>query len=281
MARSRRQRWSSRPRLVLALLVLASISLITLDVRGGGHNEINRVKTWASDAFDPVREAVDDLTNPVAGFLAGAYESSSVQQANAQLREQIGNLEEQLDQQSDLERRISVLENLDNLRFANGIPKVVAEVTDLGSSDFSETIDIDKGTSSGVDVGMPVVSGQGLIGIVTEAGRDEATVDLVTDPSSSVSVRYGKAGDTAVVGGQGAGHPLSVDYIPPRTPLTKGEILFTSGLAHGLFPAGIPVARMNATSASSGSAQENVSATPVAELTDPQYVAVLEWEPQP
>ena len=182
MARARRQRWSRRPRLVLAVLVLASISLITLDVRGGGHRDINRVKTWASDVFDPVRDGVDDLTQPVAGFFAGAFEASSVQRSNAQLREQIGGLDEQLDQQQDLERRISVLESLYDLRFADGIPEVVADVVDLGTSDFSESIDIDKGTSSGVDVGMPVVSGQGLMGIVAEASSDEATVQLVTDP---------------------------------------------------------------------------------------------------
>jgi rod shape-determining protein MreC len=96
-----------------------------------------------------------------------------------------------------------------------------------------------------------------------------------------VSVRYGPGGDTAVVGGQGAGRPLSVDYVPPRTPVTKGELLFTSGLAHGLFPPSIPVARMGSSSSTSGSAQEVVTATPIASLTNPQYVAVLEWEPQP
>jgi cell shape-determining protein MreC len=69
---------------------------------------------------------------------------------------------------------------------------------------------------------MPVVSGQGLMGIVAEASSNEATVQLVTDPNLSVSVRYGPSGNTAVVAGQGAGRPLSVDYVPPRTPVTQG-----------------------------------------------------------
>jgi rod shape-determining protein MreC len=282
VARARRQRWSRRPRLVLALLVLVSITLITLDTRGGGHTEINRVKTWASDAFDPLRQGVDDLTEPVAGFLAGAIDAPSVQRANAQLRQQVGNLQEQLEQQADLQRQISVLDKLDKLQFADEIPKIVAEVNDLGTSEFAETIDIDKGTSSGVDIGMPVVGGEGLIGIVSESSSDEATVQLLTDPGSSISVRYGTAGNTAVVGGQGAGSPLTVDYIVPRTPVSAGEILYTSGLAHGLYPEGIPVARLNASSSqSAGATQENVTATPVASLTNLQYVAVLEWEPQP
>jgi rod shape-determining protein MreC len=281
MARARRQRWSRQPRFVLAVLVLASVSLITLDVRGDGKNVINRAKTWASDVFDPMRSAVDDATRPVAGFLAGAFEAHTVQTDNAKLRSQLGGIEEQLDQQGDLLRRISELQNLDHLRFANGIPEVVADVVDLGTSDFSETIDIDKGTSSGVDVGMPVVSGQGLIGFISEASDDGATIQLVTDPASSVGVRYGPAGDVAVVGGQGPNRPLTVDYVQPGTPVSAGELLVTSGLENGVFPEGIPVARVKSSSAHSGSFQENVTATPLANLSDPQYVAVLEWEPRP
>jgi rod shape-determining protein MreC len=266
---------------VLAVLVLASVSLITLDVRGGGKNAIDRVKTWATDAFDPVRAGVDDATRPVAGFFAGAFDASSVQTANAKLREQLGSLEEQLDQQADLERKIGELQNLYDLRFANGIPEVVADVVDLGTSDFAETIDIDKGTSSGVDKGMPVVSGQGLMGTVVQAGRNESTVQLITDPNSSVSVRYGNAGNVAVVGGQGPGKALTVLQLPPVTDVTKGDLLKTSGLSNGLFPEGIPVARVNSSTSTAGSVQQSVTANPVAQLSDPQYVAVLEWEPQP
>jgi rod shape-determining protein MreC len=281
MARSRRHRWSRRPSIVLAVLILASITFITLDDRGGGKSDINRVKTWANDAFDPLRSGVDEATRPVAGFFAGAFEASSVQRANSQLRAQLGSLQEQLDQQSDLERKISVLQNLYDLPFANGIPEVVADVIDVGTSDFAQTVDIDRGTSTGVDVGMPVVSGQGLMGIVTAASRNSATVELITDPSFSAQVRYGKGGNLAEVGGQGPGRNLSVDYIPPTSSVSQGERLFTSGLAHGIFPEGIPVARVTSASSVSGSISQNVTAKPVAELVDPQYVAVLEWEPQP
>jgi rod shape-determining protein MreC len=281
VARSRRPRWSRRPRLVLAVLVLVSISLITLDVRGGGKGDINRVKTWASDIFDPVRGGVDDISRPVAGFFAGAIDASSVQQTNAQLRRQLGGLQEQLDQQQDLQRRISALQNLYDLKFANGITPVVADVVDIGPSDFDESVDIDKGTSSGIDVGMPVVSGQGLMGIVTEASGDESTVQLITDPSSSISVRYGTSGDLAFLNGQGVNRPLTVDYVPPRTSIAKGQLLVTSGLSHDIFPPGIPVARVNSSTSGTGSTQENVTATPVAQLNDPQYVAVLLWEPSP
>jgi rod shape-determining protein MreC len=158
---------------------------------------------------------------------------------------------------------------------------VVADVVDLGTSDFSETIDIDKGTSSGIDDGMPVVSGDGLIGFILQANDGSSTVQLLTDPSSSVGVKYGAAGADAVVGGQGSGRPLSVDYVQPGSPVKKGELLLTSGLSDGSFPEGIPVATVSSFSNATGTVQQNVTATPVASMADPEYVAVLQWEPQP
>jgi rod shape-determining protein MreC len=281
MARTRRQRWSRRPRFVLAVLVLLSVSLITLDVRGGGKGAIDHAKAWASDIFDPVRAGVDEATRPVAGFFAGAFEAGSIQADNSTLRSQIGSIEEQLEQEADLKRRITELQNLYDLQFANGIPEVVADVVDLGTSNFSETIDLDKGTSSGIDVGMPVVSGDGLIGFIIQANDDGSTIQLLSDPSSSVGVTYGSAGATAVVGGQGPGRPLSVDYVQPRSPVKKGELLSTSGLSNGAFPPGIPVATVSSFQNATGTGQQSITATPVASTADPVYVAVLQWEPQP
>ncbi len=72
VARTRRQRWSSRPRLVLAVLVLAVVSLITLDVRGGGQGRRSIAsKTWASDVFDPVRGGGRRSDSTGCGILCG------------------------------------------------------------------------------------------------------------------------------------------------------------------------------------------------------------------
>jgi rod shape-determining protein MreC len=192
----------------------------------------------------------------------------------------MGGIEQQFDAQQDLQRRVSVLQNLYDLKFANGIPEVVGQVVDFGTSDFAETIDIGRGTSSGIDVGMPVVSGQGLMGDVISASSSQATIQLITDPSLSVSVRYGTKGSLAVVQGQGTSRNLAVHYIAPRTSITKGDVYTTSGLG-GSFPEGIPVARTTSISTSVSSLEQNVEATPLASLTDPQYVAVLLWEPAP
>ena len=120
-----------------------------------------------------------------------------------------------------------------------------AEVTDFGTSDFAATIDIDVGRSDGVQLDMPVVGNGGLVGQIVEVSHHTATVRLITDGQSSVGVRYGPApGSLAVLDGAGAGKPLSADLVPSNTPLTDGEVFTTSGLQGALFPPGIPVARV-------------------------------------
>ena len=97
-----------------------------------------------------------------------------------------------------------------------------------------------------------------------------------------MSVRYGPTGDTAVVGGQGGGRPLSVDYVPPEDPGDGGRAAPHERACPRTVPRGHPGrAHERIVIGVSGSAQENVTATPIADLTNPQYVAVLEWEPQP
>src|SRR5271170_4740677 len=92
MARTRRAR---RPRLTIGLLVLASITIITLDYRGDAHGGIASLKNAAHDAFSPVQRGVDALTHPIGNFLAGAVNGGELQSENAKLRNEVGLLQRQ------------------------------------------------------------------------------------------------------------------------------------------------------------------------------------------
>ena len=74
-------------------------------------------------------------------------------------------------------------------------------------------VEIDRGTDAGVDKGMPVVTGAGLVGRVVEASKRRATVLLITDLSSNIGVRLTASGDVGVAKGAGAGNDLPVDRI--------------------------------------------------------------------
>ncbi len=148
-------------------------------------------------------------------------------------------------------------------------------------SNFDADIQIDKGRDQGVDDGMPVVGAGGLVGQVTFASHNSATIQLVTDGQSKVGVSFGNPPNDAVADGQGVGVPLSGEFIQPGTPITKGEVMYTNGLQEAEFPSGIPVARVQSVRAVSGASALEVTATPMADLTSLTYVDVVQWRPAP
>jgi rod shape-determining protein MreC len=274
-------RRSRRPRTTLLILVLASVTIITLDARGGFHRITSGVKSVAADAFAPVRAGIDDVIEPVGSFLAGSVHYGAVRQQNQKLQAEIDQLKGEQNSQQDMEQRLSQLSALLNLPFIGNLETVPAEVTNYGTSNFASTIDISVGRHQGVQLGMPVVGAGGLVGQVVQANHNTATVRLITDGQSAVGVVYGSAGSLAVLNGQGSGKALSGDLVPTNTPLTNGEIFTTSGLQGAIFPGGIPVAKVVSSKTGSTASQESVALQPLADLSHLRYVSVVLWGPSP
>lgn len=275
-------RRSRRPRTTLLILVLAAVTIITLDARGGFHRITSGVKSVASDAFAPVRSGIDDLIEPIGSFLAGSVHYGAVRQQNQKLEAEISALHQAQASQRDTEQAMKQLSALLNLPFVGNLQTVPAEVTNYGTSDFAATVDISVGRNNGVQLGMPVVGAGGLVGQVVQASHTTATVRLVTDGQASVGVRYGPApGSLGLLTGQGWGKPLDADFVLSNTALTKGEVFTTSGLQGALYPAGIPVARVVSFRNGTASSQESVTLEPLADLAHLRYVSVVLWGPSP
>jgi rod shape-determining protein MreC len=273
-------RRSRRPRTTLLILLLASVTIITLDARGGFHRITSGVKSVAADAFAPVRSGVDDIIEPIGSFLAGSVHYGAVRQQNQKLEAEIGQLKQQQASQQDAEQAMQQLSALLDLPFVGNLQMVPAEVTNYGTSNFASTIDISVGRDQGVQLDMPVVGAGGLVGQVVQANHNTSTVRLVTDGQSAVGVRYGAApGAYAVLTGQGSGKPLAADLVPSNTALTNGEVFSTSGLGGAIFPGGIPVASVVSTRTGSTASQESVTLQPMADLAHLRYVSVLLWGP--
>jgi rod shape-determining protein MreC len=272
-------RRSRRPRTTLFILVLASVTIITLDARGGFHRITSGVKSVAADAFAPVRAGIDDVIEPIGSFLAGSVHYGAVRQQNQKLQAQIDQLKGEQNSQQDVEQRLSQLSALLNLPFIGNLQTVPAEVTNYGTSNFASTVDISVGRRQGVQLGMPVVGAGGLVGQVVQANHSTATVRLITDGQSAVGVVYGSAGSLAVLSGQGSGKPLSGELVPSNTALTNGEVFTTSGLQGAVFPGGIPVAKVVSSKTGTTASEESVTLQPLADLSHLRYVSVVLWGP--
>ncbi len=273
-------RRSRRPRTTLVLLVLASLTIITVDARGGFHVVTSGVRSVAADAFAPVRSGVDAIVEPIGSFLAGSVHYGAVREQNAKLQQEIDQMKEDQAGESDAEQALKQLSALLDLPYLQNLQTVPAEVTNYGTSDFAATIGIGVGRSDGVQLDMPVVGAGGLVGQVVATSHHTATVRLITDGQSAVGTRYGPApGALAVLTGQGSGKPLSASLVPSNTHLAVGEVFTTSGLQGAAYPAGIPVARVASSSTGSSAAEESVSLQPEADLAHLRYVSVLLWGP--
>lgn len=282
MARPRRSRVrrGRRTGWKVGVLLLASVTLITLDFRGQLRGPVSVARRAASDVVSPLTGAVDAVLHPVGSFLAGAVDYGALAQQNAKLRWQ---LQHARGNQGEVQRLRTVLGQLTALQHlpwasAGSARSVIAAVSGANASNFVQTISLNKGTSEGIAAGMPVVDGLGLVGQVVTVTAHQATVRLVTDARSVVPVTYGTAGALASVDGTGPGGALSVAYVPPGTALRRGMVLTTSATQLADMPPGIPVARVTAFHSDPSATTETVQAAPVAKLGGLGYVDVLQWQ---
>ena len=277
MAISRRP---ARSRFTLLLLVLTSITLLTLDYRGAGSGAIGAVKDGVRDAFAPVQRASDRVFAPVGDFVGGILHYGDLESENERLRSEIAEIRGDLYQADDADReRRALLEQLD-LPLPEDIPRVDARVVSTSPSNFAFTVEIDRGTTSGVAVGMPVVTGAGLVGRITEASRSRSVVQLLTDKTFSVGIRLASSGDVGVANGTGSLQRLTVDLVDPTTEIPDDEIVVTSGLQQSQFPPGYPVGKVTAKELRPNALQQDVTIEPVADLERLTFVTVLQWSPR-
>ncbi|MGA2804637.1 MAG: rod shape-determining protein MreC [Acidimicrobiales bacterium] len=275
MAASRR---NTSQRLTLVILLLASITVITVAYKGEARRAIGSVRNGAADVVAPFQRGVAAVLHPIGNLFAGMAGYGGALGENQRLQLEVGQLRRQLIEAAQSQSQLDQLRSEQNLPFADGIPEVLGEVISSPSSNFDLTIEIDRGTSNGVGVGMPVVSGVGLVGSVISAGQHTAIVQVLTDPRSEVGVRFG-TGNVAVAVGQGEGEPLQLQDVSETSVTSRGAAVVTSGLDLAAYPSGIPVGTVASVHHTGGSLTSQVLVTPLVNLLVLQYVAVLQWFP--
>lgn len=274
MAGSRRP----RGRFLLLLLVLLGLTLVTLSERSSTSHYFNKVRSLARQVANPFQSGVHAALQPVGDFIYGALQYRSLEAQNRQLRLELRSGATAYAESLSAEQQAAQVLSQEHLPFVPNIPSVAAEVVQVGSSNFEETVQIDRGSANGVAVGQPVVSAGGLVGSVSLVSAHLATVTLIDDPTSVVGVRDVHSGVVGAAKGEGQGFNLQVEDLNVGDTIKRGDQLVTSGLTLENFPAGIPVGTV--TSVSSGTLTLQVSLKPLVNLSNLQFVRVLLWSPQ-
>ena len=169
------------------------------------------------------------------------FERRDLRTENALLREEVAWLKEgNLELKVEVERLRRALEVRES-QAPNvvAVPPVISEDT----SGLYRRLILGMGEADGLSVGMPVTSADGLVGVIIETTAHRAVVRTVVDPESRVGVRPADAPGRGIAYGE---PPASLRIeLPVETEIAIGDLLVTGSL-RGLFPEGIPVARVTA-----------------------------------
>ena len=268
-----------RPRATLLLAFLVSLTLMTLNFRGGSTFSFVSLKADVRDVVNPLRGGINSVFRPIADVVTGAFRYSTVRTQNLHLQNEINALKGESLKFGSAEAQLKRLTALEAIPFEGSIPGVSAPVIDFTPTNLQLTFESNKGYASGVKLGDPVVTGEGLAGKVVAVSSDTSTILMVTDPRFSVGVRLDPAGDVGLAAGTGQNDPMGVSYVTPGTTFVLDQILTTSGLQGEVFPPGIPVGKVIAAGNAAGSLQENVSIDPIVDYATLQYVRILLWSP--
>jgi rod shape-determining protein MreC len=270
-------RRTGRSRLTLALLILTSIAVLTLDFRGSGI--VKTARGGLATVLSPFEGAARAATKPFRHGWNGMTRYGDVKSENDRLRERIAELEGQADQNANSTKELEQLTKATDLPWIGDLQKVAARVVAGPTSNFSHSVEIDKGSKDGLELNMPVVAGDGLVGRIQQVTSSHAIVQLLTDPDFKVGVRVVPTGVLGTAKGQGEGDPLVVDTgldagseVAQHTPLT------TSGADNSRYPSSIPIGTVRGTEAGSGGLTLDLLVEPYVDTQRLSFVSVLLWE---
>lgn len=270
---------TSRRRSVLALLLVTAITLITLDLRESDTGVVASVRGVTRDAVAPVQDGLGSVISPVTDWFEGVISSGEIKRENEKLKQELAEARNDAARGRAAVRENEQLNSLLALDFIGDIPTVSARVVGTAVGNFDNTVELDRGTDSGIKVGMPVVVGQGLVGRVVTASRLRSTVILLTDSESGVGVRLERSSTLGVAKGESDHDEMQLVLVNPDVDVVDGEMVMTSGVEGARFPGGIPVATVSKVGRDPGAIQQKIVLEPMADLSQLEIVNVLLWQP--
>jgi rod shape-determining protein MreC len=269
-------------RTIVVLLILVALTLITIsfrsptagalhDLQGAGSTALRPFQIAATRVAQPFRDAytyVDGLTKAKAENKK--LKKELIQYRAAQVRASAAAAKEQ--------QVVKLLHFVQGPSFPKDYRAISTEVTSFPSGPFTHTLTIAAGSSNGVRMSAPVVSGDGLVGIVSNVFSHSAKVTLISDPDSFVAARDLR---TRVRGGvrTGTGGTLILDQVPKTEVVKQGDEIVTDGTHNArypdLYPYGIPIGRVTSVGVADTASFLQVQVQPFANLGSLDAVAVL------
>lgn len=192
----------------------------------------------------PMQKLFNYATEAVDGFAAYFYRFDELVEENNALREQVAELREQVYDSTEREEMYTWLSGFLELKMAHNDYKFLsASVTGRESGNYSKILTLDVGSGAGVELNMPVITSEGIVGQVTEVGYNWCKVTTIVEANSSVGAYIERTSDAGVCEGS---FELSDDgicelnYLPSESQAAVGDRILSTGYG-SVYPRGLVV----------------------------------------
>lgn len=260
----------------MIILVIASITLMTIDHRW---KSIEFIRGTLSGILYPLQYSID---LPIRLY----YWSDEVFSTHQELLDKNREFEARhLENRVQLQKLdIIEKENARLRRLLSATPKtterlLIAEIINADVDPYKQLILLNKGASSDVYLGQPIIDAQGIMGQVVHVGPLSSTAMLITDASHAIPVQVNRTGLRANAFGSGKIDRLNLRHLPNNVDIHVGDMLISSGLG-GTFPPNYPVGKINKVEKTEGDAFATIEAMPLAQL-DRSREVLLVWHNRP
>ena len=269
----------NRSRLLLVLLLVSSLFLITLDLRGV--NLAGSIRSGVANVFSPLENIASKIFSPIGNFTSGLKDLSQSRKRIEQLTKEVDLLKSEKILDQDTVGQLTQLKNVLDLAGRGGYQVVAARVINRGSAaTFKQTITIDVGSNSGIEKNMTVISDSGLVGVVKSVTSNNAIVLLMSDPTFKVGVRIAGTQSIGVVSGQG-GSTYLLQLLDATGEIKEGDVLVARGSQDGKpFVPGVPVGTVTTVQSNASSITQNADVVGKSNLERIGVVAVVTTSPK-
>jgi rod shape-determining protein MreC len=265
---------------VLALLIVGSFVLLTLTYQGS-----RGLQSGVSTIFSPVQSVADRALKPARDLVDWFDKTFDARGENSRLKSELVKARAQavagqdaLSENAQM-RKLLALDRAPALAYT-AYKEVTGSVIARSPTVWRSSVSIDVGSSDGVHVDDPVISGGGLVGRIASVQGGSSQVMLLTDHESGITAKVVPPGVQGVVKPE-VGNPeeLILDFIDSTKRVHRGQAVVTAGWrAQGvasLFPRGLPLGEVTKASIVDQEATEQVDVRPYADLRNLDLVQVL------
>ena len=258
----------------LALYSALALFLMVADARFRVTEPLRKVVATALYPLQWLMLQPVELAGKGADYLqslqAAQQDADAAQKKMAQMSVRAGEADQLLRENTELRQLLALRDRLDT-------PAQAAQVIYDTADPYTRRVVVDRGQLAGVQAGAPVVDATGVLGQVTRVYPMLSEVTLLIDRDQAIPVLNVRTGARSVAYGDpvaGLGGGMELRFTPGNADLQEGDLLTTSGV-DGLYPPGLPVARVVRVERRADSTFARIYCTPLAQVYGARHVMLL------